>query len=167
MGDGQAALELMGEWAPAVMKSNSADGLGIGDDLGWFPFPMVAGGAGGLHDVLGGGEGFAIGRNASPEAVDFLKYLTRAESQKQLAAMIWSFGLPVIKGGEAGLTDPLEILVQRELAAAEYFQLYYDAALPQGMGDLLLDSVQGLLDGTMTPEEAAQAIENAASDNLG
>jgi raffinose/stachyose/melibiose transport system substrate-binding protein len=167
MGNGQAAMELMGEWAPSVMKNNSADGMGIGEDLGWFPFPTVAGGAGGVHDVLGGGSGFWISKSAPPEAVDFLKYLTRAESQKQLAATFNFSGLPVVKGGEAGLTDPLDILLQREIAAAEYFQLYYETVLPLEMESVLLDSVQGLLDGTLTPEEAAQAIENAAAASLG
>jgi hypothetical protein len=38
--------------------------------------------------------------------------------------------LPVIKGGEAGLTDPFLITIQESSAAAEYFQLYYDQALP-------------------------------------
>ena len=36
-------------------------------DLGFFPFPTVEGGAGDPSDVLGGGDGFAIGKNAPPE----------------------------------------------------------------------------------------------------
>ena len=81
MGNGKAAMELMGQWAPAVQKDNSADKKGIGDNLGWFPFPMVEGGAGDPNDAVGGGNGFAIGKNASPEAIDFVKYLTSPENQ--------------------------------------------------------------------------------------
>ena len=84
MGNGKAAMELMGQWAPAVEKDNSADKKGIGDNLGWFPFPMVEGGAGDPGDAVGGGNGFAIGKNASPEAIDFVKYLTTAEAQQEL-----------------------------------------------------------------------------------
>ncbi len=65
MGNGKAAMELMGQWAPAVEKDNSEDKQGIGDNLGLFPFPMVEGGDGDPADAVGGGNGFAIGKNAS------------------------------------------------------------------------------------------------------
>ena len=74
---------------------------------------MVEGGKGDPSDAVGGGNGFAIGKNASPEAVDFVKYLTRAESQVQLAKI--GVAIPVVKGGEAGLTDPLMITRPEEL----------------------------------------------------
>jgi len=164
MGNGKAAMELMGQWAPAVEKDNSADKKGIGDKLGWFPFPMVEGGKGDPNDAVGGGNGFAIGKNASPEAVDFVKYLTRAESQVQLAKI--GIAVPVVKGGEAGLTDPLLITVQQSAAQAKYFQLYYDQALPPAMGSVINDSVQGLFGGKLTPEQLAQAIEDSAKTEL-
>ena len=164
MGNGKAAMELMGQWAPAVEKDNSEDKQGIGDALGWFPFPAVEGGAGDPNDAVGGGNGFAIGKNASPEAVDFVKYLTRPESQVQLAEI--GVAIPVVKGGEAGMTDPLMITLQEQLAKAQYFQLYYDQALPPAMGSVINDSTQGLFAGTLTPEQAAQAIEDSAQQEL-
>jgi raffinose/stachyose/melibiose transport system substrate-binding protein len=164
MGNGKVAMELMGQWAPAVMNDNSADKEGIGDALGWFPFPAVEGGAGDPNDAVGGGNGFAIGKNASPEAIDFVKYLSRAESQVQLAEI--GVAIPVVKGGEAGMTDPLMITLQKSLASAKYFQLYYDQALPPAMGSVINDSVQGLFAGTLTPEQLAQAIEDSAAQEL-
>src|SRR5512144_539967 len=98
MGNGKAAMELMGQWAAAVEKDNSPDEKGIGDDLGWFPFPMVEGGKGDPGDAVGGGNGFGIGKNAPPEAVDFVKYLTSADNQKRLAEI--NVAIPVVKGGE-------------------------------------------------------------------
>jgi raffinose/stachyose/melibiose transport system substrate-binding protein len=164
MGNSKAAMELMGQWAPAVQKDNSPDKNGIGDNLGWFPFPMVEGGAGDPNDAVGGGNGFAIGKNASPEAIDFVKYLTSAESQVELAKI--GVAIPVVKGGEAGMSDPLLITLQESLAKAEYFQLYYDQALPPAMGSVINDSTQGIFAGTLTPEEAAQAIEDSAQQEL-
>ncbi len=81
MGNGQAAMLLMGQWAPEVMRNNSADGKGLGDKLGFFAFPAVEGGAGGATDALGGGNGICVGKNAPPEAVDFLRFLTSTENQ--------------------------------------------------------------------------------------
>ena len=39
VGNGKAAMELMGQWAPSVQRDQSADKKGLGDDLGWFAFP--------------------------------------------------------------------------------------------------------------------------------
>jgi raffinose/stachyose/melibiose transport system substrate-binding protein len=164
MGNGKAAMELMGQWAPAVQKDNSEDKQGIGDALGWFPFPMVEGGAGDPGDAVGGGNGVAIGKNASPEAIDFVKYLTTAEAQQELVKI--NVAIPVVKGGEVGMTDPLMITLQESLANAQYFQLYYDQALPPAMGSVINDSVQGIFAGTLTPEQAAQAIEDSAAQEL-
>ena len=164
MGNGKAAMELMGQWAPSVEMANSTDKKGIGDNLGFFPFPMVEGGAGAITDAVGGGNGFAVGKNASPEAVDFVKFMTSAENQAALAKI--GVAIPVVKGGEVGLSDPLMVIVQKTFAAAQYFQLYYDQALPPAMGSVVNDATQGIFAGTLTPEQAAQQIEDSAKQNL-
>jgi raffinose/stachyose/melibiose transport system substrate-binding protein len=97
-GNGKAAMELSGQWAPGSSKGQSADEKGVAN-LGMFTFPAVEGGKGDLLDAMGGGNGFAIGKNASPEAIDFVKYLTAAEQQERVAAS--GGGIPVVKGGEA------------------------------------------------------------------
>jgi len=162
-GNGQCAMELSGQWAPSVEAANSANKTGVAN-LGLFNFPAVEGGAGNVADVVGGGNGFAIGKNASPEAIDFVKYLTNVQNQTIIAAH--GTGIPVVKGGEAGLTDPNMLLVQSAFSAAPYFQLYYDQYLPPAMGSVLNDSVQGIFAGTLTPEQAAQAIEDSAKQEL-
>jgi raffinose/stachyose/melibiose transport system substrate-binding protein len=165
MGNGDAAMELMGQWAPAVDEGYGNGQINIRNTFGWFPFPMVEGGAGHPDDAYGGGNGFIVGKNAPPEAVDFLKYLTRAESQAECASE--GFCIPVVKGGETGLTDPLMITVQKAIAEAKYIQLYYDQCLPPAMGGVIFDSVHGIFAGTLTPEQAAQAVENSAKQELG
>jgi raffinose/stachyose/melibiose transport system substrate-binding protein len=164
MGNGEAAMDLMGQWAPAAFTDMSADKKGLGDKLGWFAFPMVEGGAGDPADALGGGNGFAVGKNASPEAVDFLKYISSADSQIAQAQL--GMALPVVKGSEAGVTDPLLKIVQAGTNGAKYFQLYYDQFMPAAVGDVINSSVQGLFAGTLTPEKAAQAIEDSAAKEI-
>ncbi len=91
-------------------------------------------------DVIGGGNGFAIGKNAPPEAIDFVKFLTSADESSSCLAKL-GMGIPVVKGGEAGLTDPNMIAVQKAFAAAKYFQLYYDQYMPSAMGSAINDAV--------------------------
>src|SRR3954465_998398 len=73
MGNERAAMDLMGQWAPSTFAANAKDKKG--PDVGWFPFPTVDGGAGSADEQFGGGDGFAFGKDAPPEAVDFAKYL--------------------------------------------------------------------------------------------
>ncbi len=166
MGNGEAAMELMGHWAPGAQAGNSLSGEGLPEgELSWFPFPMVEGGAGGPTDLLGGGDGIAVGADAPDEAIDFLRFLTSEESQRRLAELPAGV-LPTIAGAETAVTDPL---LQTVLAArnnAEYYQSYYDQFLPPAVAQAVLDAVEGLFAGTMTAEEAAQAIEDVASFEL-
>ncbi len=162
-GNGKAAMELSGQWAPSVEAANSADGVGV-VNLGMFNFPSVEGGVGDVTDVIGGGNGFAIGKDAEPEAIDFVKYLTTAANQAVIAAS--GTGIPVVKGGEVGLTDENLLLVQQSFANAKYFQLYYDQILPSAMGGIINDAVQKLFAGTATAAEVAAEIEAGAVEQI-
>jgi raffinose/stachyose/melibiose transport system substrate-binding protein len=124
----------------------------------------VEGGAGDPADALGGGNGFVVGVNAPPEAIDFLKYISSVESQIAQAEI--GMSVPVVKGAEVGLSDPSLKTVQEGAAAAKYFQLYYDQAMPAVVGGVVNDSVQGIFAGTLTPEQAAQAIDDMAAQEL-
>ena len=165
IGDGQAAMLLMGQWAPETMRVNSTSGEGIGDALGFFAFPAVEGGAGAGTDAMGGGNGFVVGKNAPPEAVDFLRYLTSLDNQIKLTEL--GVIIPVVKGAETHITDPNMVLVFNAVSDAEYFQLYYDQYLPPAVGEAVNDSVQGIFGGVLIPEEAAQAIDAAYVQELG
>jgi raffinose/stachyose/melibiose transport system substrate-binding protein len=163
MGNGEAAMELMGQWSPAVQRGNSESGEGIGDDLGWFPFPVVEGGAGNPDDVLGGGDGFAVGANAPDETVAFLRFLTSEENQRAGAFFI----TPVVKGVEDTYAeDPIKTAIIEARNGAPYFQLYYDQFLPPAVGEAVNDAVETLFAGVASPEEAAAAIEDSASFEL-
>jgi raffinose/stachyose/melibiose transport system substrate-binding protein len=157
VGNGKAAMELMGQWAPAVQIDNSESGQGIGDNLAWFGFPMVEGGAGDPSDGYGGGNGYAVGKNAPDEAVDFLRYISSAPQATRMAEN--GSALPVVNGA-SGVTDPYLLTIQAKTAEAKYFQLYYDQALPPALGSIVNDAVQALLAGQLTPEEAAQVVED-------
>jgi raffinose/stachyose/melibiose transport system substrate-binding protein len=157
-GNGEAAMELGGQWSPSVEAANSADSKGV-KNLGMFNFPAVEGGAGAATDAMGGGNGFAIGKNASPEAIDFAKYLTSVANQSVVAAD--GTAIPVVKGAETALKDPNMQLVAKSFGEAKYFQLYFDTYLGSDLGSALNDSIQKLYAGTSTPEEVCAEIEAA------
>jgi len=166
MGNGEVAMELMGQWAPGVQQGNSTSGTGLPvEELGWFPFPMVEGGLGGANDVLGGGDGFAVGVNAPDAAVDFLKFLTTPEVQARYVELGTGF-VPTVADAESAVSDPLLQAVMAARNNAGYYQLYYDQFLPPAIAQAVLDGVEALLVGTLTPADAAQSIEDVASFEL-
>jgi raffinose/stachyose/melibiose transport system substrate-binding protein len=157
-----AAFHLMGQWAPGTQNANSPDGQGLGDRLGWFPFPAVDGGAGDPTDGFGGGNGFAVGRDAPPEAVEFLEYITSLDVANRWGETNSGI-LPVTIGSEESITDPYlqEVLAAR--AEAEYMQLYLDQAYDPELGAAINDAVEQLFAGQASAEEVAQTIADAAA----
>ena len=114
IGTGQAAISLMGQWGPGGYANQS--GIGTPEDpiaerlpaeFGWFPFPAVEGGAGEPTDGFGGGDGFVVGKDAPPEAVQFLEYISEVEQAIRIGET--AFFLPVVNGSEVSVTDPLQL----------------------------------------------------------
>ncbi|MBN2738938.1 MAG: extracellular solute-binding protein [Spirochaetales bacterium] len=163
VGNGEAAMELMGQWAPNVQKDNSSSKEGIGEKLAAAPFPSVKGGKGTVTEVIGGGGGFAIGSNASEAAVDFVKFLTNKENQITIAKTNGS--LVTTKGAEVGISDPNAKMVKALVDKCTFFQLYLDQFLTPAAGGTVNDSVQTILAGTATPAQACAAIQAAFSNN--
>jgi raffinose/stachyose/melibiose transport system substrate-binding protein len=160
VGNGRAAMDLMGQWAPSTFAANTRDKKGLGKQAGWFPFPTVDGGAGQPAEQFGGGDGFAIGRDAPPEAVDFVKFLvspTVADKGGASGAI-----LPVAKGTENSVKDPNMKSVLDTRGKASFVQLYLDQAYPPAVGQAVNDAVQQLFAGKASPEEVSKKIANAA-----
>jgi raffinose/stachyose/melibiose transport system substrate-binding protein len=154
----QAAMHLMGHWAPGTQSSNGPD-LAATGELGWFPFPAVEGGAGAATDAFGGGNGYAVGKDAPPEAVDFLCYLTSLEVANQVGAT--GSRLPVTIGSEGSITDPNLVDVIKARGEAEYVQLYLDQAYPPAVGAAVNDAIQLLFAGQASPQDVVDAINQA------
>ncbi len=169
IGTGAAAMSLMGQWGPGAYANQS----GIGDpkvdpiadrlpaEFGWFPFPAVDGGAGAGTDGFGGGDGFAVGKDAEPEAVQFLEFITNVDNARIVGAT--GTTLPVTKGAEDSVTDPYQLAVLEGLGKATFVQLYLDQYFSPELGAAVNDAVATLFAGTATPEEVTQAITDAAS----
>ncbi|MGX1268637.1 raffinose/stachyose/melibiose transport system substrate-binding protein [Streptomyces phaeoluteigriseus] len=159
VGNGKAAMELMGQWAPVV----EADaGKGLGADLGFFPFPEVEGGQGKLTEVFGGGGGHALRADAPQAAVDFLKFFASATTDSELVKKTGV--LPVVPAAESALTDPNLKAVQTQLKAATGFQLYLDQAYAPAVGQEINDSVAALIAGSKSPAQVAQSITKVAKE---
>ena len=164
-GNGKAAMELMGQWEAGSALNVATDKDAYNKNIGWFPFPSIDGMKGDASDVVGGGDGFVIGKNAPPETIDFVRWVTSLDNQTKMAAAGIAVP-PVVKGAEQGLTDPIMKQIFQSTANAKYFQLYYDQYMTPAVGQTVNDATQGLFAGSAAPDAVAQQIESVAATEL-
>jgi raffinose/stachyose/melibiose transport system substrate-binding protein len=103
-----------------------------------------------------------VGKNAPPEAFEFLKFLVTPENQRRAAANRGV--LPVTQGAEDAITDPNLKVMHAALTSATGFQLFLDQAYPPSIGQQVNDSVAALVAGSASPEAVAQAIAKTAKN---
>jgi raffinose/stachyose/melibiose transport system substrate-binding protein len=159
-----AAMDLMGQWALGAFREQA----GLADqpetplpfEIGWFPFPEVEGGAGLTTDAFGGGDGFIVGKDAPPETVDFLGFITNAENQRTWATS--GSGLPANVEATDAVTDPNMQTVLAALTDATFMQLFLDQFFTAEVGAQVNDQTALLFAGQTTPEDAAAAITATA-----
>lgn len=158
---GEAAMELLGTWAPSMHDVEVPGGLG--EDLGWFPFPTVDGGKGN-NDIYVETAGFAVAADAPDATLDLLRSLYRGENYERIVSADRSL-IPVIAGfepAESYLTPVLRAVHEASLAQANL-----DTEVPPSTTFELHDSVKLLLAGHMDADQTLERITvswQAASD---
>jgi raffinose/stachyose/melibiose transport system substrate-binding protein len=159
--NGQAAMELQGDWETTVTPALTTD-KNLVSQLGWFPFPSVAGAAGNQDAVLGGGDGFSCTTGApEPACADFLKYVDSAAVQKKLVSKA-AVGLPANPAAEAVLTNPA-LKQAAHVRDTKPEQEYFDIALPTNPGLALDAAIANFFAG----KGSNQAIINSVSSSSG
>lgn len=160
-GNGEGALYLMGNWIVAQQAQNSKDGKGVTpDNLTTVAFPgTIAGGAGDGTETLGGIAGYELNAKAPPEAAKFLEFFASREQQKPIAEQ--GINIPTGIGSADDLKDPIFQAGAKAIAASSKHQNFIDQDLGPDLGRVFNDVSVALAAGEMTPEEAAQALQDA------
>ena len=158
--DGKAAMTLAISVIYNQQRSIAADKKGLSDDqIGWFQFPVVPGGKGAPTDTLGGVVGWVVSKGAPKETVDFIKAFVSPEVQSRLTAE--GFIIPVVAGADASLKNAFMRNIAQELARSTYHQNFYDQVLGPSVGRVVNDVVAEMAGGSMTPQDAAKAVQAA------
>ena len=161
-GDGRSAIILSFENTYNTQSAGATDGKGLAEDnVGRFPFPLVAGGKGLITDDFGGINGWVVTKNAPPETEDFLNFLTNADNERTQASKIGF--LPTTKGTGDAVKDPLLSAAAAQMAAETWHQNFLDQDLGPDVGRVVNDMSVGIVSGQTTPADAAQQIQDAFS----
>ncbi len=157
--NGQAAMELQGDWDPGVIDSLTTS-KGINNELGWFPFPTVPGGAGSATTVLGGGDGFSCSTQSTSACPKFLEYIDSTAVQKQIAGA--AVGLPVNAAASSALSVAAEKGVLDYYKNVSYLQTYFDVAFPVNVGNAIDSAIANFFAGQGNSQSIIQAVAQAA-----
>jgi raffinose/stachyose/melibiose transport system substrate-binding protein len=157
----QAAMELMGAWDPGVIASLTPDKKAL-PDLGWFPFPEVAGGAGAPGAMMGGVDGYSCSAQApKKECGEFLNYIVTQPVQE---AYYKAFNAPPVNtAAQSIVTEDFLKSVLEAYNKAPYVSQYLDTNYGQNVGNALNSGVVNLLAGKGTPADILKDVADAAA----
>ena len=156
-GDGAGVFHLMGDWDLGAQRAASSSGGLANDQLGIIAFPAVEGGRGAVTETFGGASGFIVGRNASDEAVAFLRYFMGPQAQERAARE--GVYIPTVPSAAPLVKDSILKQFAELLSNSSYHQLFLDQALGADLGGAVNDVSAQLATGDITPEEAAAILE--------
>ncbi|CAM3911446.1 ABC transporter substrate-binding protein [Alkalicoccus chagannorensis] len=158
----RAAMEIMGNWMVGATRDDAPE---FEDDLGYFIFPEIEGGEGSNNNIVGGvSPVFSVTEESEHGelAAELVQELTSLETAEAFANA--DAEISAIHGVE--YEDEFTAELAELLEGAEEVQTFYDQTLPSQMAEVHLNTTQALFGLSMTPEEAAQEMEEAAEEYL-
>ncbi len=158
--NGNAAMELMGQWNVSVMTGLVDDPDALVADLSWFPFPAIDGAQGEPSAMLGGGDGFSCYVDAPDACVELLQYITSDDVLTRFASEVG--GIPSAPAAHSGITDP-NLQVQADyMGKSKYLQLWLDTSYGPTVGGAMNDAIIQLFAGNADPADIPAAMAEAA-----
>jgi raffinose/stachyose/melibiose transport system substrate-binding protein len=153
---GDAAMVVMGSWLVDTVQSQNPE---FKNKLGVFMWPRDESGVNNADAVVGvvGSNPWHIsqGSNNKDKAFELITYLVGDEVIKERAKT----EIPPIKG--VSVPDPVNQELLKTIEQAKGIQLWYDQSLSPEVSEVHKDTCQELFGLTMTPEVAAQRLQEA------
>lgn len=156
----QAAMVVNGTWQIGMAADAPKDTF----ELGFFPFPSFTDGVGDQTDVIAGvAASFAISEKSTNKeaAVLFLKHLTSMEVMKKYVEIRKT--MVTVKGAttEENAGPVLYGITSEIIEKAASMDSFYDTAMPPAATEVYYTVLQGVLDGTILPEDGAVQLNDA------
>lgn len=156
----KAAMELMGNWEPGVVKDLTPNKQPL-PDLGWFPFPEVASGKGDANSLMGGKGGFSCSAGAPKKLCG--EFLATMNSEKNQESFYTAFGsIPLHVDAQDVVKNDYDKQMIEALNKATYVSDFLDTNYGQKVGTVLNQAVVDLLTGETDPAGLVKSITEAA-----
>ena len=91
--------------------------------------------------------------------MEFVKFFISKDVQTRLAQN--NYLIPTFKGADSGIGSQFLRNVAQNIGRSNYHQNFYDQALGPSVGRVVNDATAEIAGGSMSPKEAAKAIQAA------
>lgn len=164
--DHEAARNMFGNGEAPIVYMQFAEVKMVEDigkvDFGFFNFPAFADGLGDPGALTGAPEGWMLSKNAPPEAVDFLKFLTSEETAFEFTSTDGQ--LNAITGAVTEEnTSPARMEAYKIVQEATAPTPWFDNAVNINIADIFMRGGQSLATDQMTPEEIMEEVQAEAA----
>ncbi len=159
---GRVPMIFSGTWDLGVFQESNEAPKGFGEQWDLFPFPRIEAGRGNQEYMIGAADGYAISAKArSPEAaLTWLRYFTSPEVSERLVSGLHE--LVCVKGAVNEKTADAKLLrYARDLESAPGVTPWADIMLESTVREAFLNSLQGMLDHSVTPEQVLEDLRAA------
>ncbi len=162
---GEAAMHLMGNWEFSNQLTNQPEFAE--NELAWATFPVIEGGAGDPSAVVGNPTNYwSVNSQVEGERLDAaIEFLKLHATEDYAQALIDNGDIPATTNAEELIaSSPVPEYAQFQwdmISEASSFTLSWDQALPAGQAAPLIDNIEQLFSGQLSPQdfiEAAQAL---------
>ncbi len=163
MKSGQAAMMVMGSWL--IGQLNGSDSK-VKGKIGVCTFPKVESGKGDANMWLAKTDNVAISNNCkNPEAaIEFLKYLTSDDFEKQTAEIAGKIPTTTVKIDLAKAPKEFGFISDCMKTSTGMFT-FYDEALGAKIGDEYNNTMGAIVSGTSSSKDAFAALQKYTQSN--
>ena len=159
---GEAAMTIMGSWFISSVLTESPDFYA---KMGIFKFPRDEQGVGDPNTVIGTvGDNFYHVSASSKNPAKAFELITHLIDDSAVADALNDGRIPPVKGVK--LQDPFLAELFAQVQAAPDMQLWYDQSLSPEVGDVHKVTCQEIFGLTLSPEAAAQQLQDAQAAYL-
>lgn len=169
LADGEAAMLVQGSWVFLTMHDDFPEFAESGD-LGWTTFPELEDGAGDPTNLVGNPtQFFSVSADAAEEEQEIaLDYLSDwVYNDDMVDTMLETQSVPPLEDVDERVDEMEDAdylqFIDSLVEEANHFQLSWDQAVSPQEEQPLTENVEGILRGTITPEEFVENM-NAAQD---
>lgn len=160
---GQAAMQFIESVEFPVLTADGGAPADVAENWGFFRLPPAAGAAGDVNALTGAPDGFMVNAKSEnqPLAIDFLQFFS---SQENAAKMVAELGWlsPVLGSVTAENAFPQLTETLDDMNTASNFAIWLDTVTHAEVASAYLSGVEGMLSGTLTPEQVMQGVQAAA-----
>ena len=161
--NGKAAMHYLESLEFLALTSKGGAPKDLADNWSFFKLPASSSSPGDTKALTGAPDGFMVNAQSKNAAlaVDFLKFMTNAQNAQKLTADIgW---LSPVQGSATNSNSfPQLQEALTDMGKASQFAIWLDTVTNADVANAYLSGVEGLINGSTTPQQVIKGVQDAA-----